>query len=140
MFTLLIIIHLLVALALVISILLQRGEAGGLSGAFGGSGNQSLFGGRGAASFLSKATAYLGAGFLLVSFALALVQSNRSQPAAEGRNIIRETVPPSPAAPEGAVGVAPGEALPQGEAVPSGEGEAAESPEALPGASETGGE
>jgi len=112
MFTLLLIIHLLVAIALVVSILLQRGEAGGLSGAFGGGGgSQTLFGGRGAASFLSKATAYLGGAFLVISFALALVQAHRTGTTSEGRNIIQESMPPAPATPAG-TGARPGAATP----------------------------
>jgi len=100
MFTFLIIIHVLVAFALVVSILLQRGEAGGLSGAFGGGGgNQSLFGGRGAATFLSKATAYLGGAFLVISFILALVQAHQSGTVVEGRNILQQTAPASTGTP-----------------------------------------
>ncbi len=102
MFVVLIIIHVVVALLLVLSIMLQSGQAGGLSGAFGGGGGggaQSVLG-RGASSFLTKATAYLAAGFMVICFALAFVQSHRS--AADGgggRNIIREQFAPSEAAP-----------------------------------------
>lgn len=93
-FTLLLILHVIVALVLVMSILLQSGQSGGLSGAFGG-GNQTLFGGRGAATFLTKATTYFGAGFLVVSFLLAMVQSHRSGVATEAsRNIIQEQMAP----------------------------------------------
>jgi len=92
MFILLLILHIVVALLLVLSIMLQTGQAGGLSGAFGGGGGggaQSLFGGRGASDFLAKATTYLGAGFLVLSFLLAFVQAHRSG-ATSGRNIIRD--------------------------------------------------
>ena len=107
MFVLFLIIHILVAVVLVISIMLQSGQAGGLSGAFGGGGgggNQTLFGGRGAATFLSKATTYLGAAFIVLSFMLALIQAHRTGGVTEGRNIIQESLPaagPAPAAGEG---------------------------------------
>lgn len=95
MFTLFIILHILVAIFMVLVIMFQSGQGGGLSGAFGGGGgSQTLFGGRGAATFLSKATAYLGAAFLIVSFMLAYAQAHRGG-AVSGRNIIRETLPPA---------------------------------------------
>ncbi len=94
LFTMLLILHVLVAFALVMSILLQSSQGGGLSGAFGGSGNQTLFGGRGAATFLGRATTYLGAGFLVLSFALAIVQTHRGGGTAASRNIIQETMMP----------------------------------------------
>jgi preprotein translocase subunit SecG len=94
LFTLLLILHVLVAFALVMSILLQTSTGGGMGGAFGGSGNQTLFGGRGAATFLSRATTYLGAGFLALSFVLAIAQSHRGGGTAASRNIIQETMMP----------------------------------------------
>ncbi|MCK4303267.1 MAG: preprotein translocase subunit SecG [Candidatus Eisenbacteria sp.] len=99
MFTLLLVLHILIAVVLVMSILMQSGQAGGLSGSFGGGGGgagQSLFGGKGAATFLSKATAYLGAAFLAISLLLAYVQANRGGGVASGRNILRETLPTAP--------------------------------------------
>jgi len=112
MIEILLILHILVALFMVVAILLQSGQAGGLSGAFGGGGSQTLFGGRGAATFLSKATAYLGAAFLLLSLLLAFAQAHRSSgPRVEGRNVVREALPPAPQAPAGS-GVPAGEALP----------------------------
>ncbi|MBP7669558.1 MAG: preprotein translocase subunit SecG [Candidatus Eisenbacteria bacterium] len=130
MFTLLIVIHLLVALALVISILLQRGEAGSLGGAFGGGGgSQSLFGGRGAATFLSKATAYLGGAFLVISFALALVQAHKSGAAVQegGRNIIQQAVPQSPAPSQPEPGTMP-QGAPEGQMPPAQEDESGPAP------------
>ncbi len=129
MFILLLILHILVALLLVLSIMLQTGQAGGLSGAFGGGGGgggaQSLFGGRGASDFLSKATTYLGAGFIVLSFVLAFAQAHRGG-ATTGRNIIRdvydspgqtETAAPAATAPAGAGG---GELLPTETPAPAG--------------------
>ncbi len=97
MFTVLLILHIIVSGLLVLSILLQSGQAGGLSGAFGGGGGtQTLFGGRGASTFLSKATAYLAGGFLVICFLLAFVQAHRSAgEAGGGRNIIRQELAPA---------------------------------------------
>ena len=49
-------IHVLVCLALVLVVLLQSSKGGGLAGAFGGGADSTVFGGRGAATVLSKAT------------------------------------------------------------------------------------
>ena len=100
MIALLIVIHIIVSILLVLAVLSQSGQAGGLSGAFGaggggGGGSQSLFGGRGAASFLSKATAYLGSAFLVVSFVLAFAQAHRST-GSDGGNVIQDIMNQAP--------------------------------------------
>jgi len=75
-FAVLVVIHLLISAALVIVILLQSGRGGGLAGAFGGGGgSQTIFGGRGAATFLSKSTAVLGAAFMVSAMTLAMVST-----------------------------------------------------------------
>lgn len=57
----------LIAIALIITILLQSGRGGGLAGAFGGSfGASSVFGGHQAADFLTKLTAGLAIAFVVV--------------------------------------------------------------------------
>ncbi len=117
MIAILLVLHVLVAVVMVISILLQSGQAGGLSGAFGGGGgSQSLFGGRGAATFLTKATTYLGAAFMALSLMLAFAQSHRSGPGTEGRNIIRETLQPSSSPATAPAEQMPGEGGATGEA------------------------
>lgn len=66
----------MIAAALVLVILLQSGRGGGLAGAFGGGGgSQTIFGGRGAATFLSKSTAILGAAFMVSAMTLAMVST-----------------------------------------------------------------
>ena len=73
-------VHLLVCISLVLVVLLQAGKGGGLAGAFGGMGGagQQLFGGRGAATFLSKATTVLGVSFMTTSLLLALLAGSQS--------------------------------------------------------------
>ena len=70
-------LHVVVCVALMGVILLQSGKGGGLAGAFGAGSSQTLFGGRGAASFLSRATTVLAVIFLLTSLTLGL-QASRS--------------------------------------------------------------
>jgi len=64
---------------LVIVVLLQSAKGEGLAGAFGGGGGLTgaVFGGRGAASFLSKATAYFAIAFMLSCVSLSLVSPVR---------------------------------------------------------------
>lgn len=67
--------HLLVCLALIGVILIQSGKGGGLAGgAFGGA-TQTVFGGRGATDFITKATIYLGVIFFVTSLGLAILTS-----------------------------------------------------------------
>lgn len=64
----------LIAIALVISILLQSGHGGGLAGAFGGSfGASSVFGGHQAAGFLTKITTGLAIAFVVVVLVINLM-------------------------------------------------------------------
>jgi preprotein translocase subunit SecG len=67
----LIIIHILVCVSLIIVVLLQSSKGEGLAGAFGGGGlSGAVFGGRGAATFLSKATTVLAISFMVTSIVL----------------------------------------------------------------------
>lgn len=73
--------YIIVCIALIIVILLQSSKGGGLAGAFGGSGDMgAVFGGRGAATFLSRATGVLAALFLAFSLLLSLINRGRSTP------------------------------------------------------------
>jgi preprotein translocase subunit SecG len=69
MYSFLVVIFVLTCILLVIVILLQAGKGQGLAGSFGGIGGGAVFGGRGAATFLSKTTAILAIiyGFLCLS-------------------------------------------------------------------------
>jgi len=65
-------VHIAVCIGLMASILLQSGKGGGLAGTFGAGSSQTLFGGRGAASFLSRATTALAVTFFLTSLTLGI--------------------------------------------------------------------
>lgn len=70
MFTIFLPIHIIVAILLVLIVLLQQSKGGGLSPVLGG--GQSVFGARGAASFLTKMTAVLAILFMITSIVLAI--------------------------------------------------------------------
>ncbi|MBX8824934.1 preprotein translocase subunit SecG [Ochrobactrum sp. SFR4] len=74
--TVLIVIHLLIVLALVGVVLIQRSEGGGL-GIGGGSGFMTA---RGAANALTRTTAILGAGFFATSLLLGILAMNGERP------------------------------------------------------------
>ncbi len=77
MFTFLLIVQTLVAAALVGVILMQRSEGGGLG--VGGS-SAGLMTARGAADFLTRATAILGGIFIFLSITLAAIAGVRDAP------------------------------------------------------------
>ena len=80
MYTFLIIIHVIVSALLMLVILMQSSKGGGLSGTFGGAGGSSLFGGRGAATFLSKLTTGLAIAFMVISLLIGLISAPRGEP------------------------------------------------------------
>ncbi len=78
MTTVLIILHLLVTLALIGVVLLQRSEGGGL-GIGSSQGMGSFMGGRGTANLLTRATAVLATVFMVLAMVLALLGRGASQ-------------------------------------------------------------
>ena len=82
MFAFFITIHVLVSVALILVVLLQAGRGGGLAG-FGAGTAQTFFGGRGAVTFLAKATSWLAVAFMAMSLLLAGL-STRNQGSGNG--------------------------------------------------------
>jgi preprotein translocase subunit SecG len=78
MATVLLIIHILIAVVLIGVVLLQRSEGGALG--IGGGGAGSFMTGRGAANFLTRVTAGLAAAFFATSLLLSLVATRSSAP------------------------------------------------------------
>ncbi len=103
MSTVLLIIYLFVALALIGVVLIQRSEGGGL-GIGSSQGMGSFMSGRGTANLLTRTTAILAAVFLVLALVLAMLNRGTSAPA---RSILdtpapaSTTAPPPPAAPSG---------------------------------------
>ena len=67
------IIHYIVCIFLIIVILLQAGKGADIGAAFGAGGSQTLFGPRGAATFLNKMTAVVAGVFMLTSMGLVYI-------------------------------------------------------------------
>ena len=72
-------IHLILALALVGIVLLQRSEGGGLGlGGGGGGGGDGIMSGRGAATALTKITWVLAIAFIITSMSLTIIASKNA--------------------------------------------------------------
>jgi preprotein translocase subunit SecG len=69
------IIHVLIAIAMVALILVQRGAGATAGAAFGSGASGTVFGARGAGTFLTKSTWVLGAFFCAISLAIAVIVS-----------------------------------------------------------------
>ncbi|HKW50478.1 MAG TPA: preprotein translocase subunit SecG [Candidatus Eisenbacteria bacterium] len=106
-------IHVFACVALVVSILLQSGKGGGLAGAFGAGSSQTLFGGRGAATFLTRASTVMAVVFFLTSLTLGLTSARQTSPVA--RSLTQEDARRRAAAQQGAADQGtPGTASPGG--------------------------
>ena len=73
----LLVVHLLVALALVGMVLLQHGKGADMGAAFGSGASGSLFGATGSANFLSRTTGVLAVVFFLTSLSLAYMMASK---------------------------------------------------------------
>ncbi len=80
MYTVFLVIHVLIAIALIALILLQQGKGADMGAAFGSGASATMFGARGSASFLSRVTASLATGFFITSMILAYFASQLSSP------------------------------------------------------------
>ena len=103
MLNVLLVIHLLIALALVGVILLQRSEGGAL-GIGGGGGMMTS---RAAGNLLTRTTAILATGFFVTSLGLALISNGRSQAGSIMDQPPATSAPAKPAAPAPAAPEAP---------------------------------
>lgn len=77
--TLILVVHVLVAIAMIAFILLQQGKGAEMGASFGGGSSQTVFGAAGAASFLTRATAVLAAIFFITSLSLAIFARKNSE-------------------------------------------------------------
>jgi len=69
-------VHYIVCIFLIIVVLLQSGKAADLAGAFGGMGSQTVFGPRGSATVLSKATTIAAVLFMVTSLSLSIIATH----------------------------------------------------------------
>jgi preprotein translocase subunit SecG len=103
MATVLLVVHLMIAAALVGVVLLQRSEGGALG--IGGGGGGGFLTGRGTANLLTRVTATLAAAFFLTSIMLTIL----AQRGGPGGSVLDQTAPQT----EGAAAPAGAPAAPQ---------------------------
>ncbi len=127
MANILLVIHVLAAIAIVVLVLLQQGRGADMGAAFGG-GSQTLFGARGSATFLSRVTTWLAALFFLTSLGLAYMYAGVTQSRSVTEDVVPQTqpdlgrerdIPAVPQAPDqGAEGDVPSAPQPAGSPAP----------------------
>ena len=76
MITVILVIHVILAVCIICAVLLQKSEGGGLGIGGSGSAGGGFMTARGTANFMTKLTAFLGGSFFLTSIVLALLSSN----------------------------------------------------------------
>ncbi len=121
MFIALSVLHLVLAFVLILVVLLQSGKGADIGAAFGGGSSQTVFGGRGAATFLSKLTTAAAFLFMASSLVLAIYSGHRGSSSVITEERAKQAAP-APAAPAEAPGPpAPpaGKPAPPGQAHPA---------------------
>ncbi len=112
--TVVLVIHLMIATALVGLVLLQRSEGGALGIGGGGGGAGGFMSGRGAANLLTRVTAVLAAAFFVTSITLTILARKSSAPTSildgtatqgqggqkEGGGILNKLRPAQPSGPQ----------------------------------------
>src|SRR3569832_580553 len=73
MHTVLLIVHILIAIALISLVLVQRGKGADMGAAFGSGASGTMFGSSGSASFLTRAAAVLAALFFITCLSLSFL-------------------------------------------------------------------
>ena len=109
LFSVVLVIHLIVAVGIIGLVLVQHGKGADMGAAFGSGSSGSLFGSSGSANFLSRTTAVLATVFFLSSLTLAYVAA--SKPKLSG-GVMKDAVKSQPiptgapaAVPQGGEGV-----------------------------------
>ncbi len=93
------VIYVLLAIAMIALILMQRGAGAQAGSGFGGGASATVFGSRGASSFLSKSTKWLAITFFAISLFMAW-HATRNAPTAVADDLgVMSQVPVVPAAP-----------------------------------------
>jgi len=104
--TVILIVHLVVAVGLVALVLLQQGKGADMGAAFGSGASSTFFGARGSASALTRATAVLATLFFITSIALAALSGTSKV----SSSVVEQTAPveqPAAAPTKGDLPVAP---------------------------------
>ena len=80
MFNFLLVVQILVSVAIISLVMLQQGKGADMGAAFGSGSSGTVFGARGSANFMSRATAICATVFFLASLSLAYVVQGTKAP------------------------------------------------------------
>ena len=117
LFTFIVVVQVLSALAIIGLVLLQHGKGADMGAAFGSGASGSLFGATGSSNFLSKSTGIAAAVFFSATLALAFVGNKRT--GVTGGVMENLPVTPASTAPAAPASTTGAQAPSQGTAVPS---------------------
>ena len=81
--TLVVVVHVVIAIGLVGLVLIQQGKGADAGAAFGGGASQTVFGSQGSGNFLTRATTFLAIVFFVTSFSLAVFAKQRAEVAGQ---------------------------------------------------------
>ncbi|MBI4589008.1 MAG: preprotein translocase subunit SecG [Candidatus Rokubacteria bacterium] len=95
MYTLLVVLHVIVSLAIIAIVLLQAGKGADIGSAFGGAGSQAVFGSMGTPTLLGKITTGVAIVFMLTSFSLAMLASRRAASVMTQPTPVQQPAPPA---------------------------------------------
>ena len=108
-------IHAVLALAIIGVVLMQRGKGAEAGAGFGAGASGTVFGARGSATFLSKATAVLITLFFITSLTLAYLAAHRTKAVESSVLDAATPVVPVPSSNPGTVPAVPAPATPAGQ-------------------------
>ena len=80
LYGILLVVQVVLALGLIVLVLIQHGKGADAGAAFGSGASSTVFGARGSANFLSRATAVLATVFFVNSMGLAYMVANQPEP------------------------------------------------------------
>lgn len=122
------VIHILIALAIIGLILMQQGKGAEAGASFGSGASQTIFGSTGSWNFFSRTTAIFATIFFITSFSLALIAKNSS--VVEDADLPQLEQVDIPAV--GSQSEIPAEGMPASGEIPSVDGAAADTAGAIP--------
>jgi len=96
--SLLTVVQILAALAMIGLVLVQHGKGADMGASFGSGASGSLFGATGSANFLSRSTAVCATVFFVSTLALAYLSNQRPQASASESSVLDRAVQTAPAA------------------------------------------
>ncbi len=86
--------HVIICIAMILTVLLQTGKGADMGAAFGGS-SQTVFGSSGPGTFLGKMTTFIAIFFMLTSLWLAYSSTHKTSSIMEGTSVpgVEQTIP-----------------------------------------------